>query len=121
MRLAGGGIPGRYLCGTLGGINFGTALEVVPTTDSAFGSPACLLAEAGIGVVRETLANTPEAAAQAAQEMGFPVVLKIASPDILHKSDIGGVALGLRSTEDVRSAGAQILKPKNISHYGFGS
>ncbi|MAU51800.1 MAG: CoA-binding protein [Roseovarius sp.] len=69
-----------------------------------------LLAEAGIGVVRETLANTPEAAAQAAQEMGFPVVLKIASPDILHKSDIGGVALGLRSTEDVRSAGAQILK-----------
>ena len=69
-----------------------------------------LLAEAGIGIVRETLATTPEAAAQAAQEMGFPVVLKIASPDILHKSDIGGVALDLRSAEDVRSAGARILE-----------
>jgi acyl-CoA synthetase (NDP forming) len=68
-----------------------------------------LLAEAGIGIVRETLATTPEAAAQAAQEMGFPVVLKIASPDILHKSDIGGVALDLHSAEDVRSAGARIL------------
>jgi succinyl-CoA synthetase beta subunit len=41
--------------------------------------------------------------------MGFPVVLKIASPDILHKSDIGGVALDLHSAEDVRSAGARIL------------
>ncbi|MAM24203.1 MAG: CoA-binding protein [Rhodobacteraceae bacterium] len=69
-----------------------------------------LLAEAGIGIVHETLATTPEAAAQAAQEMGFPVVLKIASPDILHKSDIGGVALDLRSVEDVRAAGARILK-----------
>jgi len=69
-----------------------------------------LLAEAGIGIVRETLARTPEAAAEAAQEMGFPIVLKIASPDILHKSDIGGVALNLRSVEEVRSAGARILE-----------
>jgi acyl-CoA synthetase (NDP forming) len=69
-----------------------------------------LLAEAGIGIVREILAKTPEAAAEAAREMGFPVVLKIASPDILHKSDIGGVALNLRSVEEVRSAGARILE-----------
>ena len=69
-----------------------------------------LLAEAGIAIVRETLARTPEAAADAAREMGFPVVLKIASPDILHKSDIGGVALNLRSVEEVRSAGARILE-----------
>ena len=69
-----------------------------------------LLAEAGIGIVREILAKTPEAAAEAAQEMGFPIVLKIASPDILHKSDIGGVALNLRSVEEVRSAGARILE-----------
>ena len=69
-----------------------------------------LLAEAGIGIVREILAKTPEAAAEAAQEIGFPIVLKIASPDILHKSDIGGVALNLRSVEEVRSAGARILE-----------
>ncbi len=69
-----------------------------------------LLAEAGIGIVRETLAATPEAAAAAADAMGYPVVVKIASPDILHKSDIGGVALNLRSAEEVRAAGARILK-----------
>jgi acyl-CoA synthetase (NDP forming) len=69
-----------------------------------------LLAEAGIGIVRESLAATPEAAAIAAGEMGYPVVLKIASPDILHKSDIGGVALNLRSAEEVRAAGERILK-----------
>ena len=69
-----------------------------------------LLAEAGIGIVRETLAETPEAAAAASDEMGYPVVVKIASPDILHKSDIGGVALNLRSAEEVRSAGARILE-----------
>jgi succinyl-CoA synthetase beta subunit len=69
-----------------------------------------LLAEAGIAIVRETRAATPEAAAIAAEEMGYPVVLKIASPDILHKSDIGGVALNLRSAEEVRAAGERILK-----------
>jgi acyl-CoA synthetase (NDP forming) len=69
-----------------------------------------LLAEAGIGIVRESLAKDPESAAEAAQEMGFPVVLKIASPDILHKSDIGGVALNLQSVEEVRAAGARILE-----------
>ena len=68
-----------------------------------------LLAEAGIGIVRETLAATPEAAATAAEAMGYPVVLKIASPDILHKSDIGGVALNLRSAAEVREAGVRIL------------
>jgi len=69
-----------------------------------------LLAEAGIAIVRETLAATPAAAGAAADSMGYPVVLKIASPDILHKSDIGGVALNLRSAEEVRTAGARILK-----------
>ena len=69
-----------------------------------------LLAEAGIAIVRETLAATPAAAGAAADSMGYPVVLKIASPDILHKSDIGGVVLNLRSAEEVRTAGARILK-----------
>lgn len=36
--------------------------------------------------------------------MGYPVVLKIASPDILHKTDVGGVRLNLRSPADVRDA-----------------
>ncbi|MCS7284035.1 MAG: acetate--CoA ligase [Anaerolineae bacterium] len=50
------------------------------------------------------LATTPEEAVAAAEEMGYPVVLKIASPDILHKTDVGGVRLNLRSPTDVRDA-----------------
>ena len=40
----------------------------------------------------------------AAAEIGYPVVLKIASPDILHKTDVGGVKVGLESAEEVRDA-----------------
>ncbi len=50
------------------------------------------------------LAATPEEAVAAAEEMGYPVVLKVASPDILHKTDVGGVRLNLRSPADVRDA-----------------
>lgn len=50
------------------------------------------------------LAATPDEAIAAAEEMGYPVVLKIASPDILHKTDVGGVRLNLRSPGDVRDA-----------------
>ncbi len=53
--------------------------------------------------------NADEAAALAAQ-IGFPVVLKIASPDILHKTDVGGVALGLDSAEGVRSAFSRMIE-----------
>ena len=54
-------------------------------------------------------AVTADEAGRLAAEIGFPVALKIASPDILHKTDIGGVALGLRDEEEVRRAGGRIL------------
>lgn len=50
------------------------------------------------------LATSAGEAAAAAHELGFPVVLKIASPDIMHKSDIGGVKLDLRDEQAVREA-----------------
>jgi acetyltransferase len=50
------------------------------------------------------LARTADEAVAAAEEMGYPVVMKIASPDILHKTDIGGVKLNLTSAGDVRDA-----------------
>jgi len=50
------------------------------------------------------LAATPDEAVKIAAEIGFPVVLKIASPDILHKTDVGGVKVGLRNAEEVRDA-----------------
>ncbi|WP_418321397.1 acetate--CoA ligase family protein [Piscinibacter sakaiensis] len=61
-----------------------------------------ILASAGIPVVRERLAASEDDAAAFAAELGFPVVLKIASADIAHKSEIGGVLLGLQDESQVR-------------------
>jgi 3-hydroxypropionyl-CoA synthetase (ADP-forming) len=58
---------------------------------------------------RSRLATTLEEAASLAVEIGFPVALKISSPDILHKVDVGGVVLGCASAEEVRLAFDQIV------------
>ncbi|MCP4538248.1 MAG: acetate--CoA ligase [Chloroflexi bacterium] len=58
----------------------------------------------GFTVPKSRLAETPEEAISIAEEIGYPVVLKLASPDILHKTDVGGVKLGLSSPDDVRDA-----------------
>ncbi|MCK1512428.1 acetate--CoA ligase family protein [Bradyrhizobium sp. 190] len=67
------------------------------------------LAEAGIPVLAERLVSNADAAARAASEIGFPVVLKIASPDLPHKTEVGGVAIGLHSESEVRHAHAEML------------
>lgn len=58
----------------------------------------------GIPVPQSRLAGTAEEAVRFAEEIGFPVVMKIASPDILHKTDIGGIKLDIRTPTDVRDA-----------------
>jgi len=58
----------------------------------------------GFPIPPSRLAKTPEEAVEIAEEMGYPVVLKVASPDILHKTDVGGVKLNVRSPDDVRDA-----------------
>jgi acetyltransferase len=55
-------------------------------------------------VVRTEVANTVDEAVAYAQQMGFPVVLKILSPQIIHKSDVGGVILNINSETEVREA-----------------
>ena len=55
-------------------------------------------------VVRTAVANTVDEAVAFATEMGFPVVLKILSPQIIHKSDAGGVILNVNSAREVRDA-----------------
>jgi acyl-CoA synthetase (NDP forming) len=67
------------------------------------------LARYGIHGARQAFGTTPEAVAEAAAQMGFPVVLKIRSPDILHKTEAGGVALDLRDAEAVRRAAVAML------------
>jgi acyl-CoA synthetase (NDP forming) len=63
-----------------------------------------LLAAAGIALPPSRLVPTPEEAAMAAAEIGFPVATKIVSQALTHKSDVGGVALGLASPAEVQSA-----------------
>jgi len=66
--------------------------------------------EYGIPVTRFRVAETVEEAVQIAGEIGYPVVLKIVSPDIIHKSDVGGVMLNLKSPEEVRGAYQTIME-----------
>jgi len=63
-----------------------------------------LLATAGINVAPTKLATSKQEAASIAKTLGFPVVLKIVSPDVLHKSDAGGVKLNLNSEAEVGNA-----------------
>jgi len=56
----------------------------------------------GVKVPAEGLALTADQAVEHARRIGFPVVLKVASPDIAHKTDVGGVVVGLKSEEEVR-------------------
>ncbi len=63
----------------------------------------------GITVPREGVATTAADAARLAQDMGFPVVLKIVSPEILHKTEAGGVLVGLKSAAEVERGFATIM------------
>ncbi len=67
-----------------------------------------LLAAYGIPVPQVAFARTVEEAVAAAGRIGYPVVLKVASPDISHKTDVGGVALGLEDAEALRAAYARM-------------
>jgi acyl-CoA synthetase (NDP forming) len=69
-----------------------------------------ILGAAGIPMVPDRLATSREQARAAADELGYPVVLKIVSPDILHKSEAGGVALGLADGDAVGRAYDDVMK-----------
>jgi len=72
-----------------------------------------LLAAWGVRSAREHRANSAEAAAEAAEQLGFPVALKVDSPDILHKTEAGVVRLNLGDASQVRTAYAEILANAN--------
>jgi len=63
----------------------------------------------GIPTAPVKLAATAEEAAIIADEIGYPIVMKIASADIPHKSDIGGVVLGLKNTDEIRQAFTRVM------------
>ena len=64
----------------------------------------------GIPTVQPQLAQTAHQAADLAQEMGFPVAIKIASPQITHKSDVGGVLLHLQNPQEVENGFAKVIE-----------
>jgi len=69
-----------------------------------------VLKEAGIPVVATKLAKTQKEAVSLSRKIGFPVALKISSPDVIHKSDSGGVKLSLKNVSEVKTAYNEILK-----------
>jgi acyl-CoA synthetase (NDP forming) len=75
-----------------------------------------ILKQVGISVVETKLARTQKEAVSFSQKMGFPLALKINSPDIVHKSDSGGVKLSLTNVAEVKKAYGEILK-KVRRHY----
>ena len=72
----------------------------------------------GFSVPKKQLANSEEECIRVIQDIGYPVVMKIASPDIVHKSDAGGVKIGIKNENEARQAyrsiseNARIYKPE---------
>ncbi len=72
----------------------------------------------GLPMSRSIYVRNEEDAVKAAREIGFPVVIKIVSPDIVHKVDVGGVKLNLQSEDEVRAAYPDLLKQVKDSRPG---
>lgn len=64
----------------------------------------------GISVPRHALATTPEEAARAARSIGFPLVMKVVSPQILHKTEVGGVRVGIASAAEAKKAFGEMTR-----------
>ena len=85
--------------------------------DTLLGSEAYSVAEAyGISAAPIKLATSADEASQLAADMEFPVVLKIASDKILHKSDIGGVKVGIESEEEAKATFDEIIANAKKAH-----
>jgi acyl-CoA synthetase (NDP forming) len=69
-----------------------------------------ICAEYGISVNKFSLAKTEKEAAKQAEEIGYPIVMKIVSQDIIHKSDAGGVLVNLKSAEEVEVGFKKIME-----------
>ncbi|MCL2582154.1 MAG: acetate--CoA ligase family protein [Streptosporangiales bacterium] len=105
---------GTARLGFPGGFAGAVGTAPVPTRVAAAGGPWSeaeardLLAGAGVPVVPGGLATSADEAVALARDAGLPVALKVCSAQITHKSDIGGVALGLATDAEVRAAYAKV-------------
>lgn len=80
------------------------------------GSEAAQVADAyGIPAAPISLATSPEEAVELAEKMGYPLVMKVASPKIMHKTDVGGVKIGMENAEQVKQGFIEITE--NVHRY----
>ena len=93
------------------------ALDRVQATLSEYESKK-LLSLYGIPVTREKLSHSADEAVSAAADLGFPVVLKACSPELMHKSERGCIELNLRSEGDVREAYGRIINRVDLKLEG---
>lgn len=90
-----------------GGTN--QVLDLLPETPTEYDAKR-LLSEYGVSVTRERLCGSLAEALGAAEEIGYPVALKVMSPDIIHKTEAGIVSLNLKSDEELRNAYGRLLE-----------
>ncbi|BDC36304.1 MAG: acetyl-CoA synthetase [Candidatus Methanoliparum thermophilum] len=72
-----------------------------------------ILSVYGIPITREKLAKDLDESIKFAEEIGYPVVLKIVSPDITHKTDLGGVKIGIKSQKELEEAYTDLMRIKD--------
>ena len=77
-----------------------------------------VLRDAGIETTQATLATSRDQAVEQASAIGYPVVLKVISPDVVHKSDMGGVKLGLKDAAETAAAYDDIVASINANQPG---
>lgn len=97
-------------------IDAGSVRSVIDRARDGYLSPedvSELLKAAGISTVPETVVNTAEDAVSEALSMGFPVVMKVVGP--VHKSDIGGVVLNVKTAETVRTEFGKLIKLPEVT------
>jgi acyl-CoA synthetase (NDP forming) len=93
-------------------------LPPAPPSDLSAATLDATLARCGIVLPNSRAVATVAEAVAAAEAIGFPVVLKIRSPDILHKTEAGGVVLNLRSRKEVQSAADSLIESARAAQPG---
>jgi acyl-CoA synthetase (NDP forming) len=94
------------------------ALSPAPASDLSPATLDATLARYGVALPASRAVATPAEAQDAAEAIGFPVALKIRSPDILHKTEAGGVRLDLRSRAEVADAAAALIAAARATRKG---
>ena len=78
-----------------------------------------LLSSAGVRVPRESFVTSAQDAAEAAERIGGAVAMKLSAPGLIHKTEVGGVRLGIRGGEQAGAAFAEMASPRRLASFGI--